>query len=85
MLIREKLQEKYSNKRIDFFRTPIIEGWKESEKIKLLANGSSGNTDETDDSAENKTKVPSVDFDVTPFHDLFKFERVKVFGNCTLI
>jgi MoxR-like ATPase len=78
LLIREKLQEKYSNGRIDFYRTPIVEGWRESEKIKLPESGNSGNTEETDEGAENKTKIPSVDFNVTLLQDGLIFENLDV-------
>jgi len=78
LLIREKLQEKYSNQRIDFYRTPIVEGWREKEKGNLPASRDSGNSDETDESAENKTKIPSIDFDVTSFPNGLIFENLEV-------
>ena len=78
LLIREKLQEKYSDERIDFYRTPIVEVWREGEKIKLPASGNSGNTDKPDEGAENKKKIPSVDFEVTPVQDGLIFENFEI-------
>jgi MoxR-like ATPase len=77
-LIREKLQDKYSNERIDFYRTPIVEGWRENEKGKLLESGTSGYTIVTDEETENKSKIPSVDFDVPPLQDGLIFENLEV-------
>ncbi len=74
LMIREKLEEKYSGRRIDFYRTPSVEVWKDDEK----PDKNSLVDSKPAEINGGTTNISSVNFDVKAIQNDLVFENIEL-------
>jgi MoxR-like ATPase len=77
-IIREELQKKYPGQKIDFYRSPIEEKWRDIEQTIKNPIKNDNTKVPTKDAVFTANIIPTVNFDVKPFQDGLVFENLEV-------
>lgn len=77
LIIREKLEDKYPYDRIDFYRSPVKDKWKDDEGDKT-AGGKDNKKNNGQSNKESSGNIPTVNFNVETFENDLVFENIDV-------